>query len=148
MALESSHPSSPPTCSTGENIELDPSRPQTVIREGMNTSTARQYEAEKMHQPSTPISMEKMSELAHEGPQTKNKKDTPEEEPQPPYCVLPEGEKIFIMLCASFASIISPISSSIYFPAVNTLSNDMHVSIGLINLTVTSYLVRCTKYFP
>lgn len=102
----------------------------------MITSTAGQNEAEKM------------SELAHEGMQTENKQDTPEEESQAPYCVLPEGEKIFVMLCASFAAIISPISSSIYFPAVNTLSNDMHVSVGLINLTVTTYLVKCTKPFP
>lgn len=147
MALESSHLSSPPTWSTGENIELDRSRSQTVACGGMSTSTAHRYEAETMHQPSTPISMEKMSQLAHEGPQTENQKDTPEES-QAPYCVLPEWEKIFIMLCASFAAIISPISSSIYFPAVNTLSNDMHVSVGLINLTVTTYLVKCTKSFP
>lgn len=64
-----------------------------------------------------------------------------DEEAEPPYCILPEGEKIFIMLTVSFAAIISPISSSIYFPALDELATDMHVSISLINLTVTTYLV-------
>lgn len=64
-----------------------------------------------------------------------------DEEAEPPYCILREGEKIFIMLTVSFAAIISPISSSIYFPALDELATDMHVSISLINLTVTMYLV-------
>jgi hypothetical protein len=59
----------------------------------------------------------------------------------PPYCILPEGEKIFIMLLVSFAAIISPISSSIYFPALNNLAKDLNVSISLINITITTYLV-------
>ena len=59
----------------------------------------------------------------------------------PPYCILPEGEKIFIILLVSFAAIISPISSSIYFPALNNLAKDLHVSISLINITITTYLV-------
>ncbi|XHG02960.1 hypothetical protein AWENTII_006280 [Aspergillus wentii] len=64
-----------------------------------------------------------------------------------PYCVLSEGQKIFIMLSSSFAAIISPISSSIYYPALTSIANDMHVTITLINLTITTYLVsaRCNS---
>ncbi|KAJ4147336.1 hypothetical protein LMH87_001867 [Akanthomyces muscarius] len=54
---------------------------------------------------------------------------------------LSETSKISVILTASFAAIISPISSSIYFPALNSLAEDLHVSISLITLTVTTYLI-------
>lgn len=58
-----------------------------------------------------------------------------------PYCVFSEKAKILTMLAASFAGLISPMSASIYYPALPTLANDMHVSNTLINLTVMTYLV-------
>ncbi|KAH8690282.1 putative MFS transporter [Talaromyces proteolyticus] len=58
-----------------------------------------------------------------------------------PYCILPEREKVTLMILASFAAIISPMSSSIYFPAINNIAKDLNVSITLINLTVTTYLI-------
>ncbi|PWY87404.1 putative MFS transporter [Aspergillus heteromorphus CBS 117.55] len=59
----------------------------------------------------------------------------------PPYCILPERQKIFIMITASFAGVISPLSSTIYFPALTTLADAMDVSIGRINLTIMAYLI-------
>ncbi|KAB8261258.1 major facilitator superfamily domain-containing protein [Aspergillus pseudonomiae] len=58
-----------------------------------------------------------------------------------PYCSLSERRKISVMLTASFSGIISPISASIYYPALPSLAKDMHVSISLINLTITTYLI-------
>ena len=58
-----------------------------------------------------------------------------------PHCVLSEPVKISIIITASFAAIISPISGSIYFPALNSLADDLNVSESLINLTITTYLV-------
>ncbi|KAE8143956.1 major facilitator superfamily domain-containing protein [Aspergillus pseudotamarii] len=80
----------------------------------------------------------------------KTKKDNPElypvgKEPDTkddaPYCSLSERKKISVMLTASFSGIISPISASIYYPALPTLAKDMHVSISMINLTVMTYLI-------
>lgn len=62
-----------------------------------------------------------------------------------PYSVLPPGEKIFVILAGSFASLISPLSSSVYLPALNSLARDMDVSVSLINLTITTYLVPFLK---
>ncbi|KAH2766173.1 hypothetical protein KXW10_008248 [Aspergillus fumigatus] len=59
----------------------------------------------------------------------------------PPYCILSERKKIFVILLVSFAAIISPISSSIYFPALNSLAKDLNVSVSLINITITTYLI-------
>ena len=66
---------------------------------------------------------------------------TQNNEDEAPYCILPEKEKVLLMLLCSFAAIISPISSSIYFPAIGTLAENLHVSVSDINLTVTMYLV-------
>lgn len=59
-----------------------------------------------------------------------------------PYSVLPAGEKIFVIIAGSFAALISPLSSSVYLPALDSLARDMDVSVSLINLTITTYLVR------
>ncbi|KAL5335759.1 major facilitator superfamily domain-containing protein [Aspergillus crustosus] len=58
-----------------------------------------------------------------------------------PYSILPEREKIFLMLLCSFTAIILPILSSIYFLAVDTLATELHVSVSDINLTITTYLI-------
>lgn len=42
---------------------------------------------------------------------------------------------------ASWAGFFSPVSANIYFPALNTLARDLHVSNTLINLTLTSYMI-------
>jgi hypothetical protein len=64
------------------------------------------------------------------------------DEPTPLYSVLPDGEKAFVIMTGSFAALISPLSSSIYLPALDSLAKDMEVSVSLINLTITTYLVR------
>ncbi|KAJ5384134.1 hypothetical protein N7517_002045 [Penicillium concentricum] len=59
----------------------------------------------------------------------------------PVYSVLPTGEKAFVIMAGSFAALISPLSSSIYLPALPSLASDMKVSVSLINLTITTYLI-------
>ncbi|ORY67179.1 uncharacterized protein BCR38DRAFT_522171 [Pseudomassariella vexata] len=60
---------------------------------------------------------------------------------KPPYSVLGEPIKIGIILAASFAAIISPVSSNIYFHALNLLAFGLQVSMPLINLTITTYFI-------
>lgn len=62
--------------------------------------------------------------------------------PNAPYSVLPSGEKAFVIVAGSFAALISPLSSSIYLPALNSIARDMNVSVSMINLTITTYLVH------
>jgi ACR3 family arsenite efflux pump ArsB len=57
------------------------------------------------------------------------------------YTILSEKEKRFTIILASFAALISPVSASIYFPALNSLSSDLHVSASDINLSITVYMV-------
>jgi len=65
-----------------------------------------------------------------------------ETEPRmPPYTMLTEKEKIFAIIIASFPAFISPVSASIYYPALNSLARDLNVTVSTINLTITVYMV-------
>jgi MFS family permease len=59
----------------------------------------------------------------------------------PPYSQFSLFEKRLIIFMISFAATFSPLSSFIFFPAIDSLSQSLHVSIEKINLTVTSYLI-------
>ncbi|CAL5869590.1 uncharacterized protein PFLUO_LOCUS3820 [Penicillium psychrofluorescens] len=57
------------------------------------------------------------------------------------YSVFTESQRRYIVFMASWAGFFSPVSSQIYFPALNTLAEDLHVTSSLINLTLTSYMI-------
>lgn len=50
-------------------------------------------------------------------------------------------QKRWISLITSFAAMFSTLSTFVYLPALTPISRDLSVSITLMNLTVTSYLV-------
>ncbi|KAL6243893.1 hypothetical protein RBB50_009327 [Rhinocladiella similis] len=58
-----------------------------------------------------------------------------------PYSVFSTNEKRIIVLAGSLAGFFSPLTSSIYFPALDTIAKALHVSDSDINLTVTTYLI-------
>lgn len=57
------------------------------------------------------------------------------------YSIYSKRQKQFIIVMTSCAGFFSPLSANIYFPALNSLSADLHVSSSLINLTLTSYMI-------
>ncbi|KAJ5666223.1 uncharacterized protein N7477_008671 [Penicillium maclennaniae] len=57
------------------------------------------------------------------------------------YSVFSVSQRRYIVFMASWAGFFSPVSSQIYFPALNTLAKDLRVSNSLINLTLTSYMI-------
>ena len=69
-------------------------------------------------------------------------KKTPTSASDKPYSIFTPWQKRFIILAASTGSFISPLTSNIYFPALNTIASDLHVSISQVNLTITTYMVR------
>lgn len=60
---------------------------------------------------------------------------------RPLHSVFSARMKTLIVVMTSWGSLFSPLSSSIYLPALNTLASDFHVSNASINLTVTSYMI-------
>ncbi|KAK7962010.1 uncharacterized protein PG986_002835 [Apiospora aurea] len=73
--------------------------------------------------------------------ESKTKDASDETASEPPYSIFTRGEKIWISSLASFGAMFSTLSSYIYFPALVPMASDFGVSLTLINLTVTSYLV-------
>lgn len=58
-----------------------------------------------------------------------------------PWSIWAPREKMFIIVTASVAAFFSPIPAQIYLPALVPVAVDLKVSYGLINLSVTTYLV-------
>ncbi|PWY89072.1 citrate synthase [Aspergillus heteromorphus CBS 117.55] len=61
--------------------------------------------------------------------------------PSQPYSVFTTNQKRLIILTAALASSFSPLSANIYYPALNSLAADLHVSNSQINLTITTYML-------
>ncbi|KAK1989215.1 major facilitator superfamily transporter [Colletotrichum cereale] len=61
-------------------------------------------------------------------------------EREPPYHVFSRKEKWFVILIIGAAGLFSGLSSNIYFPALDTISQDLKVSHEMVALTITSYL--------
>lgn len=62
-----------------------------------------------------------------------------------PYSIFTHNEKRIIVLCAGLSQFFSPISGQIYFPSLDAIAADLHVSSSLVNLTITTYLVSLSS---
>ncbi|KAG8960376.1 hypothetical protein FRC05_006960 [Tulasnella sp. 425] len=60
---------------------------------------------------------------------------------EPPFSAFSNSEKWALICIASFTSLFSPLSANIYFPVIPILADDFDVSVSLMNLTVTVYLI-------
>lgn len=60
---------------------------------------------------------------------------------EPPFSVFTRRQKLWICFAVSFAAMFSTLCSYIYYPALLPISREFGVSLGLINLTVTSYML-------
>ncbi|QSZ32932.1 hypothetical protein DSL72_002515 [Monilinia vaccinii-corymbosi] len=58
-----------------------------------------------------------------------------------PYTSFSSWEKWFLILIATVACFFSPFTAQIYFPAINTIAKDLHVTSRQVNLTVTTYMI-------
>ena len=58
-----------------------------------------------------------------------------------PYSAFPRRTKIWITTMVTIASVISPMTANVYFPALDSVADDLNVSIALINLTLTTYMI-------
>ncbi|KAF2149193.1 MFS multidrug transporter [Myriangium duriaei CBS 260.36] len=59
----------------------------------------------------------------------------------PPYTIFDSRQRAVIVTIVSFAATFSGFASNIYFPVLPNLAENFNVSIELINLTVTAYLI-------
>ncbi|KAK2047294.1 MFS general substrate transporter [Colletotrichum somersetense] len=57
------------------------------------------------------------------------------------YSIHSSACKRTLVFSSSFASLLSPLAAYIYYPALNPISQDLHVSDTLVNLSMTTYLI-------
>ncbi|GKZ26484.1 hypothetical protein AbraIFM66951_005820 [Aspergillus brasiliensis] len=60
---------------------------------------------------------------------------------EPPFSIFDHRQKWLIVTIVSTAATFSGLASNIYFPALPTIAKDLNVSLELVNLTVTLYLI-------
>jgi len=58
-----------------------------------------------------------------------------------PYTIFTKSQKLGLILLVALASIYSPLSSFIYYPALTAVANDLNTTLSKVNLTITSYMV-------
>ena len=63
------------------------------------------------------------------------------------YTIFSKPTKRWIVFIVSLAGFFSPLSANIYYPALNDIAKDLHVSLELMNLTITAYLI-CQGIVP
>ncbi|MCJ1383420.1 hypothetical protein MMC17_006534 [Xylographa soralifera] len=58
-----------------------------------------------------------------------------------PYSIFTPVQKRWIIFMIASTSVFSPLSSFIYYPAISSIAGDLGVSVELINITITSYMI-------
>jgi hypothetical protein len=65
----------------------------------------------------------------------------------PPYSIFGPGTKMWIIFLVSISALISPFAATTYYPALNVLSDVLHVSPTMVNISITTYMVRKSESF-
>ncbi|KAK2600014.1 hypothetical protein QQS21_005248 [Conoideocrella luteorostrata] len=58
-----------------------------------------------------------------------------------PYHIFSRCQKWHLVYLVSIAGSFSPLSSNIYFPAIDTISSELHIGPSLVALTITIYMI-------
>ncbi|KAH6972475.1 major facilitator superfamily transporter [Ilyonectria sp. MPI-CAGE-AT-0026] len=62
-------------------------------------------------------------------------------EPEPPYHIFSQKQKWFVIAIIGVAGLFSGLSSNIFFPSLDAIAKDLNVSLNMVSLTITSYLI-------
>lgn len=63
----------------------------------------------------------------------------------PVYSIFSPRAKLIIVMAVSVSSLISPLGATTFYPALDILAKDLHVTPTLINLSLTTYMVCSTR---
>ena len=84
------------------------------------------------------IELSRLSNPTPHSSSTANGHTTPEVPNDAPYSTFSNPSKAWITLLVAMSGFFSPLSANIYFPALSYIALDLHVSLELINLTITA----------
>lgn len=113
-------------------------------REAVSSHDLKSGETGKIHQ--TSIHLAEKSKTAsptnnHEGNQTTTSSIRTSSPPVLPYSAFTKSQRWSIVLMVAASAFFSPISATIFLPALTDIASDLNVSINAINTTVTVYMV-------
>lgn len=60
---------------------------------------------------------------------------------QRPHSIFSDRKKKCIVLVASLGAMFSPFTTNIYFPLIDVIASNLHVSVTEVNLTITTYMI-------
>lgn len=115
----------------------------------MDTPTGSQDTRIGTHTPVSVWSTDKLSMIAAteltESRPSSNPNELPAIDSKPveksPYHIFHKKQKWLLVYLVSLAAMFSPLSSNIYFPAIDTIATDLNTNTSLVALTVTVYMV-------
>jgi hypothetical protein len=58
----------------------------------------------------------------------------------PPYSIFSHRMKMWIIFLVSISAVISPFAATTYYPALNVMSDVLHVSSTMTNISITTYM--------
>lgn len=59
----------------------------------------------------------------------------------PPYSMFTSRMKMWIIFLASVSALISPFGATVFYPVLNVLSDELHVTPTKTNVAITTYMV-------
>lgn len=95
----------------------------------------------------SPAAGKRSDSIGNEAPSSGGEKQESIDKTVKPYSTFSKSSKRWIVFFIALAGFFSPLSAKIYFPSLNYLAHDLNVSLELINLTITAYLV-CQGIVP
>jgi hypothetical protein len=71
-----------------------------------------------------------------------------QQNPDEPYSIFSHRMKIWIIILVSISALISPFGAAMFLPALNVLSDVLHITPTQVNISVTTYMVCKDEFFP
>ncbi|KAF2109371.1 major facilitator superfamily domain-containing protein [Lophiotrema nucula] len=59
----------------------------------------------------------------------------------PPYSIFSNRMKMWIVFLVAISALISPFGATLFYPVLNVLSDELHVSPAMINISITTYMI-------
>lgn len=59
----------------------------------------------------------------------------------PPFSAFTQPQKQWVVFLAALAGMFSPMSSFIFYPAITSIATSLGVTVGMVNLAITTYMV-------
>lgn len=84
---------------------------------------------------------EKGDEKANSAPMDSERQSSTHDAPSAPYSAFSKKQKRWLVFIAALAGMFSPMSSFIFYPAISSVADDLDVTVGLVNLAITTYMV-------